>query len=58
MVRTEYAWMTSRELVDFVMNAKDPMPLVVELAQRLDLYMNELQKELPCPPPKAESRKR
>ena len=56
MVRTEYSWMTSEELVQFVLNSKNPLPLVVELAQRLDVYLDEPKKEAACPPQKAASK--
>ena len=58
LVRTEYSWMTSKELVDLVMNAKDPLPLVVELAQRLDVYLNEPKEKSECQHQKAESKTR
>lgn len=58
MVRTEYSWMTSEELVLYVTNSKAPLPLVVELAQRLAVYIDDdkAKKDPTCPPQKAESK--
>lgn len=58
MTRTEYSWMTSKELVQFALNSKSPLPLVVELAQRLDVYLDESKEEPTCSPQKAESKRR
>ena len=41
MTHTEYSWMTSEELVTFVANKKEPSTLEVELAQRLEFFLNE-----------------
>lgn len=58
MIRTEYSWMTSKELVDFALNSKSPLPLVVELAQRLDICLNNSEETTACVPQKAESKTR
>lgn len=50
--------MTSEELVQFVLNAKNPLPLVVELAQRLDVYLDKTKEEPECSPQKVESKRR
>lgn len=59
MTRTEYSWMTSKELVAFALNSKAPLPLVVELAQRLDVYLNEAhaaKESTPCQPQRGVSK--
>ena len=40
MTHTEYSWMSSDELVQFVESRKDDRtPLEIELAQRLEVYL-------------------
>lgn len=56
MTRTEYSWMTSKELVAFALNSKAPLPLVVELAQRLDVYLNESKENTSCQPQRGVSK--
>lgn len=58
MVRTEYSWLTSTELVHVVLNKKSATTLETELAQRLDVYIKEQEGTDPCPPQRDESRKR
>jgi hypothetical protein len=54
VVRTEYSWLTSEELVMIASNKKSATPLEIELAQRLAVYVDEQEGSDLCPPQKDE----
>jgi hypothetical protein len=54
VVRTEYSWLTSEELVIVASNKKSATPLEIELAQRLAVYIEDQKGADECPPQKDE----